>query len=338
MKSYLTNRKQFVNGGEGIDSILLDLVIGVPQGSVLGPLLFVIFINDIVNCSSLCPVLFADDAAFSCHHNSLKHLQKIMNQQTKQICQWLVTNRLTINVKKTKYMIFHKKRDAKFTRKVKKFRINVNNYCIKQVSEFKYLGVIIDNKLNWQSHINHLCTHISKAVGVIYRLKKLGIPRGALQLIYHSLVSSRLRYGIASWGSASSTVLQKLNMINNKAVRYIKYTSETLTAAYRRMKFFTVKSLYSFEVSKFIHLHRQGELPDDFENFIERVDHSHITRSNTRMNYNLSQPRTELGKSSIRFQGVKIWNSLPNHLQFENITTNFCQNLKIHILDQQETL
>ena len=104
---------------------------------------------------------------------TIKHLKRIMSSQTKIICEWLITNRLTINAKKTKYMILHRRRDPKFLKKVKKFRLNVNNYCIKQVSEFKYLGVLLDNKLNWHKHIETLCSKVSKASGVLYRLKKL---------------------------------------------------------------------------------------------------------------------------------------------------------------------
>ena len=117
LSSYLRNRKQYVNGGDGIDSFLLDVLIGVPQGSVLGPLLFIIYINDIVNCTTLGAVLFADDAAFIGYHESIKHLKKIMSSQTKSICEWLVTNKLTINAKKTKYMILHTRRDPKFLKK-----------------------------------------------------------------------------------------------------------------------------------------------------------------------------------------------------------------------------
>ena len=112
--SYLKNRKQYVGGENGINSILLDIVIGVPQGSVLGPLLFIIFINDIINCTSLSAVLFADDAAFEESHTSLKHLQKIMNDQAKLICEWLIVNKLTINVKKTKILPFNLSRKYDF--------------------------------------------------------------------------------------------------------------------------------------------------------------------------------------------------------------------------------
>ena len=103
-------------------------------------------------------------------------------------------------------MIFHNKHDEKSKKQMKKFRININKYCIKQVTEFKYLGVHFDNRLNWHTHIEYLCTKLSQAAGVIYKLKKLA-PRAVLKTVYYSIVDSHLRYGILAWGSAKSTAL-----------------------------------------------------------------------------------------------------------------------------------
>ena len=133
------NRKQCVKNGD-IESIVLDVLIGVPQGSVLGPILFIIFINDIVKCCEMSAVLFADDAVFIAEGKTIKLLQKCLNQNVKFIFNWLTTNKLTLNSGKTKYMIFHCKKDAKTIRGVQKFKLNVNKRCIKQVTEFIYLG------------------------------------------------------------------------------------------------------------------------------------------------------------------------------------------------------
>ena len=332
LQSYLVNRKQYV-GGEGLDSILMEINIGVPQGSVLGPLLFIIFINDLINCTILEAVLFADDAAFLKSHTSLKHLQKIMNDQTKLICEWLIVNKLTINVKKTKYMVFHQKRDAKFKRMVKKFKLNVNNYCIKQVDEFKYLGLNIDNKLNWNKHIDYLCTQVSKGMGILYRFKSK-MPTCALKLIYHSLIGSKLRYGVSAWGSGKSTALQKLNLLNNGAVKNLKQPSETLQSAYKRLKLFTINSLYKLETAKFIKLFKDGKLPAEFDSIGEPINHHHQTRIAMQINYQLPHVRTDLGKSSIKFQGIKVWNNLPEQIKNQN-GASFKKQLKTHILEHQ---
>ena len=134
----------------------------------------------------------------------------------KKLHQWFLANKLTLNLSKTKFMIFSKKLKTKA--KERKFKININNYSIKQVTEMKYLGVILDNKLNWHNHIQYVCTKLAKAAGIIYKVRKKA-PQNVLMLLYHSLVGTYLRYGLASWGSAKTTALSKLQALQNRILR-----------------------------------------------------------------------------------------------------------------------
>ena len=108
LSSYLKGRKQFVKG-DGIESLVLNVLCGVPQGRVLGPLLFIIYINDIVTCSGLNALLFADDAVLTLSHESHKHLERNVNLEVKKLHHWFTANKLTLNLKKTKFMLFSKK-------------------------------------------------------------------------------------------------------------------------------------------------------------------------------------------------------------------------------------
>ena len=176
---------------------------------MLGPLLFTLYINDMDRCCDLDTVLFADDAVLTMTHECTKRLQSNFNREVSKLHHWFIANKLTLtlNLKKTKFMLFSKKRKKKA--KENKFKININKYSIKQVSEMKYLGVILDNKMNWHTHIQYVCTKLSKAAGIIYKVRKK-VPHKVLLLLYHGLVATHLRYGIASWGSAKTTALGKL--------------------------------------------------------------------------------------------------------------------------------
>ena len=178
---------------------------------------------------------------------------------------------------------------------------------------------------------------VSKASGVLYKLKKL--PRNAKKLLYHSLISSKLRYGISSWGSAKSTALKRLMSLHQKAVRYVANVPSTgnLHSAFTNMNFLSIDSLFKFETSKFIHLWQNDRLPRDFENFMERINHSHGTRANTNRHFKLARPQTELGKMSIKFHGARLWNDLPQDIQEESITSVFSRKLKNHLIENQLT-
>ena len=127
LKSYLLDRKQYVNS-EQLKSKILSVLCGVPQGSVLGPLLFILYINDIIDSSMFDCVLFADDAALIVSAQSLKKLTKLLRNESNSFFDWLVSNKLTLNYKKTKYMIISRKGTPK--KLLKKVDLNINIYSV----------------------------------------------------------------------------------------------------------------------------------------------------------------------------------------------------------------
>ena len=331
IQDYLKNRKQYVRNGDA-ESILMEVLIGVPQGSVLGPLLFIIFINDIVNCSSMSAALFADDAVFITDDNNVKALEKDLSQNAKQIFNWLITNKLSLNFGKTKYMIFHNKQDQKILKRIKKFKLNINKNCIKQVSEFKYLGIILDNKLKWHDHIESLCIKLSKAAGMIYKLKRVA-PKSVVKMVYYSIVDSHIRYGITSYGSAESTALDRLVAIHTKIIKYMKDPNESISQALSNMGILSIPTLYKFEIIKQVYNIRNGTAPNVFKNYIHILNHTHGTRSRILENYNIPQPNTERDKKSIKYQGAISWNSLPAELKTCSNKSKFFESLKAHLIE-----
>ena len=328
LSSYLKDRKQFIKSDD-IKSEILRVLCGVPQGSVLGPLLFIIYINDIVRTSRLGCLLFADDAVLTSCNDSLKHLEKHFNIEIQKLHRWFVANKLTLNLSKTKFILFSKKREKKA--KVKKFKIKINNYNIKQVSEMKYLGVILDNKLNWHNHLQYLSTKIAKGSGIIYKLRNK-VPQSVLLLLYHSLVGTYLRYGISSWGSAKTTALLKLQSLQNKVVRYITNSSPytNVTQKYKDLGILKIDEVYFLEVAKFMFRRTNEMLPSTFDEYFSNIEHYHHTRTKSRSMYVLPKPRTDLGKQSVKFTGIKIWSEIPS-IKTATSLDNFSDMLKKYL-------
>ena len=285
-----------------------------------------------MKCCDLSAVLFADDAVFIAGAKTVKILQRTLNQKVKCIFEWLITNRLTLNSSKTKYMIFHNKTDSKTKRAIAKFKLNVNKSCIKQVTEFKYLGIIFDNKLNWQTHIDSLCVKLSRAAGVIYKLKRVA-PKSVLKMVYYSIVDSHLRYGITVWGGSKGTALERLNTIHRKVIKYMKSNNETIAQSVSSLNILSIDNLYKFEVNKLVYQMKQGNVPDAFKNFIHSLNHRYGTRARNVGNFDIPHPKTERDKTSIKYQGAINWNSLPNNLKVCTDKKEFLDSLKIHLLE-----
>ena len=198
-KSYLSNRKQFVEIDEN-KSTYLDIKTGVPQGSILGPLLFIIYTNDLSLSSKLFDfITYADDTTLSgllngkFTDNDVQHI----NSELDNIADWLKINKLSLNVQKTKMMIFHK-----YQRKVKAPKLKICESEIACVDSFDFLGITLDKHLTWKPHVDKISNKISKTLGILNRLK-FYLPQNAKLAIYNSLILSHINYGILLWGNTN---------------------------------------------------------------------------------------------------------------------------------------
>ena len=182
--SYLTNRKQFVTYNNE-RSELMNINCGVPQGSILGSLLFLIYINDLANvCKITMPIFFADDSNLFQDGESLNEIESILNEELNEIVKWLKVNKLTLNVDKTQCTMFTRKKCNT------KLSIKIENSFITQVTKTKFLGIIMDEKLNWKDHILYISNKISKATGVTLLAKKVASPRDDVSFFVIISISS----------------------------------------------------------------------------------------------------------------------------------------------------
>jgi len=158
-------------------------------------------------------VLFTDDTVLVQSDNSRGKLQNSVNHKKTKVMDWLTANKLSLNISKTKYMLITNKHVS-----TESFVINVNSNRIERTLTYKYLGVIVDEKLTWKEHCKQLCCTISKYVGAMYKVK-LYVNNQALRMLYHSLINSRAQYGIIVWGKEASCQLQPISVVLSRAVR-----------------------------------------------------------------------------------------------------------------------
>jgi len=184
---------------------------GVPQGSALGPLLLLLYVNDLPLVSNFETILFADDTMLSLSANAMHELTTKINQELGSVDNWLKYSKLSLNYSKTQYMLFTKQNEYIDTN----FNVQISNHLLSRTECVKYLGVIIDNKLIWKPHISLVKKQVSKASGIICKLRH-NIPFRSLKTVYYSIVYSHLRYAITGWGSSSFSPLNILNIIHNK--------------------------------------------------------------------------------------------------------------------------
>ena len=268
-KSYLCNRKQFT----GIDGSisLLDLVEwGVPQGSVLGPLLFLIFINDIPHASKLDTWLFADDTALVSSASSLSLLQEKMNDEVGKVQAWLLANKLSVHyVDKSKYMLVNKNNNQRI--EDGGFELKMGGHIISRTKTYRYLGLLVDEKFSWADHINEICWKLSQVAGIIFKIRTL-LTKEAMMLVYHSLVGSKLHYGLICWGSASKFLLDKVNVAHNKIITYMAFAKRCsrIWPLYCQLKVLPLSILIQIEYGKTMFKFENKTLPEVFENYFQR--------------------------------------------------------------------
>ena len=161
LKSYLSHRKQLVNCNNTY-SDLLEVICGVPQGSILGPKLFILYINDICNISKILDfIIFADDTNIFCTGDNLQEICKIMSSELEKLQNWFALNKLSLNVTKTNFMVFGKKFSSK------KCQVNMSEFQIDRVYVTKFLGVIIDSDLSWKSHTTEVKSKMYRSLAIL---------------------------------------------------------------------------------------------------------------------------------------------------------------------------
>ena len=265
-ESYLTNRYQYVSV-LGFDSDKLEINHGVPQGSVLGPLLFLIYINDLPNAIKYSSVyLFADDTNLLKTNKSYKTMKKQINFDLKGLYLWLLANKISLNATKTEMIIFRKP-----GQKIPlNLNIRINGQRLYPTSSIKYLGIYLDEYLRGEAHINILQPKLRRANGMLSKIRHYTSVE-QLKSIYHSIFSTHMMYGCQVWGhSPTNTYINKIQVLQNNALRLITFMSDYrdhVSPLYIKLKLLKIKDIITLKNLLFIHDFFNKKLPESFDNY-----------------------------------------------------------------------
>ena len=312
--SYLSNRKQLVSIGN-VTSDLKPITCGVPQGSVLGPLLFLLYINDFSkSVPDLDFHLFADDSNLFCSHKSLQCLEAKVNVELNNVNNWLCVNKLSLNIDKSNFVIFHP------SQKKVQYPINlIINYKILEEKKYvKYLGIIMDCNLNWKQHIHELSKKVSRSIGILSKLRHY-VPQSILIQIYYSIVFPFLIYGVLIWGNTYKSNIYPLVILQKKAIRIITFShfQSHTSPLFKKFNLLKLPDIVYLYTAVFMHQFHKGNLPEKFNNYFTLVSnqHSYNTRLASKATFILPLVRTNYGLFNIRFCGPKVWNSIEESLK-----------------------
>ena len=305
-KSYLTNRTQYVQYGNS-KSATKTITHGVPQGSILGPLLFILYVNDFSRASDLLfSILFADDTTVLIEGHEYQKLIKTLNEELCKVDKWLQANKLTLNIRKTHYMLFHRVR-------LKKEQLNIyfRGESIFRVNSTKFLGVIIDDKLKWTAHIQYIKNKLSKSIGILYKCRNY-FDKETMRNLYFSFIYPYLTYCVEIWGNACNIHLDPIVKLQKKCIRTITYSSylEHTQPLFDSLNILCFHKLVIQRISLMMFKNEVGLVPKPISQLFTKNNEYHDYNTRHSSSLHLSVGRGEAIYRSFSFHGINIWNYL----------------------------
>ena len=337
--SYLTDRLQYTSISKfsthnsphnilltEVKSDLSSIICGVPQGSILGPLLFNLYVNDLPQIDNISSyyLLYADDTNIIFSTNDSSSLNKKMDTVLSNTTSWFKRNHLSLNTQKTNYMHIIPKHNSPHE------QVTVNHSKINKTDQTKFLGITITPDLSWKTHISQVIKKVKPGIAMLYKLRN-SLPTPALLQIYFSLIHCHLSYAILVWGNSPQNQMTKLLKLQKKAIRIIAHKSPRTSCRplFKQYRILTIFSLYILESS----CYAKKALLTNYSSTIQSISnvHSHNTRQQDNIFVHYTTPNQR--KFDTNVKSAIIYNKLPAHLKAILYIQKFRQETKKFLLD-----
>ena len=331
IKSYLSDRTQLVEV-DGVSSCPLNITCGVPQGSILGPMLFLLYINDLHLCTKLLKFfLFADDTTIVFTSSNVNNLISTMNSELLKISDWFALNKLSLNVLKTNYMVFKGRNQINLAPD-----LVLDGKPLIRVHITKFLGIEIDDRLTWQNHIMAVENKLASANFIISKIRYKINQTTAFKL-YDTLILPHLSYGNIIWGNTYKSNTLNIARLQKRALRLCygnkSHSANKLFAAVHRLPFVHIHSL---QVAKLVHkfFYNNDTLPKCITKLFERISdiHHHLTRSLDNRCLHTHFGRLQVRRNSLKIYAPLLWNKIPTQLRQMNLFDSFKKQYYSYLL------
>ena len=335
MTDYLTNRTQSVFV-RGVLSCPQQVTSGVPQGSILGPLLFSMYVTDLPNSLRAANVLmYADDTVIYYAASEANQLERVLNAELKLLHDWSTMNELFIHPKKTEYVIFGTA--------VKRNQINSDNlsgvYLGDQVLNcrpfYKYLGVYLDQTLSFKEHVTRLVNKVSRQLGLLSRVRN-SLTVHAAERIFTAMILPKLDYCDFVWNNLAASRYNALERLQTRAARIIlKESSLSHEHLLRQLSWMSLKARSNMHIVTFVFKCVRNNAPDLFMDYFVKTSHNYSTRRNG-LDILVPKVSTETAKKGCYYLGAQVFNILPSRMKeteslliFKTIINDFLVNVQI---------
>ena len=328
LKSYIQNRKQIclMNGKK---SHAREIRCGVPQGSNLGPILFLLYINDLPKCLEATRAnLFADDTNLSCAGLDVSEIEIKLKKDLENVHSWLRCNKLTLNDTKTEYMIIGSRYRLNKLEDFPEISLAIGDNDIKRVTSKKSLGFIIDDQLKWGMHIDAQCKKISKGIALLRRAKSF-VPLHILNNMYNALVLPHMTYCSTIWNDGSNTILKKLSKLQKRAARVITGPSYEVrsTQILESLNWIPIEDTLNNRETTMTFKALTNRLPDYVQNFFKTSENCNYSLRSNNIKLSLPKPKTNFLKRSFSFRAAQGWNEISDEIT-KNIQDLFLTHFK----------